>query len=122
MRGKRGSSAPLRGACPERSRGGRNDGTAVREKRVPPLRCAPVGMTGGVGGKRGSSAPLRSGRNDGTAVREKRMFCGGIAAAKHPLLQKTASFRPSPRGTSGRVEESEPRVATHDVRRPNCES
>ncbi|MDR1225689.1 MAG: hypothetical protein LBK47_02170 [Prevotellaceae bacterium] len=38
-------STPLRGACPERSRGGRNDGVAVRGK-VPPLRYAPVGMTG----------------------------------------------------------------------------
>ncbi|MDR1225898.1 MAG: hypothetical protein LBK47_03245 [Prevotellaceae bacterium] len=38
--GKADSSALLRGACPERSRGGRND-----EAEVPPLRYAPVGMT-----------------------------------------------------------------------------
>ncbi|MDR1226616.1 MAG: hypothetical protein LBK47_06925 [Prevotellaceae bacterium] len=79
-----GFSTPLRRACPERSRGSRND-----EAEVPPLRYASVGMT----------------RVRGKIKRE------GFAAATPPQTlpypTTASSFRPSPRGTSGRMEEPE---------------
>ncbi|MDR1225664.1 MAG: hypothetical protein LBK47_02040 [Prevotellaceae bacterium] len=55
-------------------------------------------------GDGGSSVPLRFTRNDGAAW-GKKVFGGGCAVANPPLLQKAPSFRPSPRGTSGHVEE-----------------
>ncbi|MDR1226196.1 MAG: hypothetical protein LBK47_04780 [Prevotellaceae bacterium] len=75
------SSTPLCETCPERSRGSRND----------------------EGGD--SSTPLRFGRNDEAAVRKKGLS-GGAAAAQPPTPTTVPSFRPSARGTSGRVEKS----------------
>ncbi|MDR1226664.1 MAG: hypothetical protein LBK47_07175 [Prevotellaceae bacterium] len=65
-----GFSTSLRGACPERSRGSRNN-------------------EGG-----GSSTPLRFGRNDEAEVRKKGLG-GGVAAAQHLTSTTVPSFRPS---------------------------
>ncbi|MDR1225804.1 MAG: hypothetical protein LBK47_02765 [Prevotellaceae bacterium] len=83
-----GSSTPLRGACPERSRGSRND---EGEGSSTPLRGAcPERSRGSRNDEgKGSSTPLRSGRNDEAAVREKAL--GGVTAAQRFFLNNNGA-------------------------------